>query len=358
MHLPLSFRGLYANSQGPDSALKSASTTSDTQEPIVQGEIINHQPEAGTRRVRDYRASAPKKVTARTMPHASTSSLNSLSSQISSLNLDPSNIPVEDNSSVPSSSLHGNTLEDLQTQHNSLLSQVFTWLQTEKAKLASATNSERGSEITKGDGKAVAPSATVNHGSSAASSERDYYPGSHSSEGLLALDKLERIIAHHSHGSKEHLLGLPSWRPKGVWASAKRAAVKGLRRGSASDSDSADIDPPVPSADVVLDNSKTLLFSGGEADSDVDLLATNSGNKPASKDREYWFHFKSEILRLTHTLEFKGWRRVPLDAGGEVEVVRLSGALTNAVYVVSPPKNLNSSVMSPNLSSIPKRPPP
>lgn len=351
MYLFLYSRELYANIQGHGPALKSTTTTSGTQEPVVQGEIINHHSESGTRRVRDYRASAPKKVTARTMPHASSSSLNSVSSQISSLNLDPNNLPVDDTSSSRSFAP-----EDLQAQHNSLLNQIFTWLQTEKAKLASTTTSERGSESAKSAGQTAAPFTLGNNDSSGASSEKDF-PGSYRSESALALDKLERIIAQHSLGSKEYLLGPPSWRSRGAWPSSKRS-FKGLRRGSASDSDTSDIDPPVPSADVTLDNSKTLLYTGGEADSDVDMLPAGSSSKPASKDREYWFHFKSEIVRLTHTLEFKGWRRVPLDAGGEVEVVRLSGALTNAVYVVSPPKNLNSSVMSPNLSAIPRRPPP
>ena len=55
---------------------------------------------------------------------------------------------------------------------------------------------------------------------------------------------------------------------------------------------------------------------------------------------EAWVTFKNEIVRLAHTLRLKGWRRVPLDGGADIEVERLSGALTNAVYVVSPPKRL------------------
>jgi len=47
--------------------------------------------------------------------------------------------------------------------------------------------------------------------------------------------------------------------------------------------------------------------------------------------------FKNEIIRIAHTLKLKGWRRVPLGGGETISVERLSGALTNAVYVVSPP---------------------
>lgn len=63
-------------------------------------------------------------------------------------------------------------------------------------------------------------------------------------------------------------------------------------------------------------------------------------NKRALREKETWLRFKNEIVRLAHTLKLKGWRQVPLDRGGDIEVERLSGALTNAVYVVKPPTNL------------------
>jgi choline kinase len=136
----------------------------------------------------------------------------------------------------------------------------------------------------------------------------------------------------------------------------------------------------VPSADVVLDNSMTLLYSGGEADSDPPPSASSNEFStcaaaaaagtdtdadagamtrmplpPPAKDGGHWLRFKSEILRLTHTLGFRGWRRVPLNAGGAIEVVRLSGALTNAVYLVSPPRRMPDEMPS---TGIPRKPPP
>jgi choline kinase len=138
-----------------------------------------------------------------------------------------------------------------------------------------------------------------------------------------------------------------------------------LRRGSTSDSDYADADLSVPSADVVLDNSMTLLYSGGEADTDPPSSLSNESSTgaaatagtdtdagamtrmpPPAKDGGHWLRFKYEILRLAHTLGLRGWRRVPLKAGGAIEVVRLSGALTNAVYLVSPPKRMPDEVSS------------
>jgi choline kinase len=96
----------------------------------------------------------------------------------------------------------------------------------------------------------------------------------------------------------------------------------------------------VPSCDVVLDNSKTMTYTGGASESSGETV-TLSTSKRAEKERKAWLSFKSEIVRLAHTLRLKGWRTVPLERGGEIEVERLSGALTNAVYVVSPPKNLD-----------------
>ena len=93
----------------------------------------------------------------------------------------------------------------------------------------------------------------------------------------------------------------------------------------------------VPSTDEILDNSKTISTNGPKDTICVD--------------------FKNEIIKLAHTLKLKGWRRVALDAGEDVEVTRLCGALTNAVYVVSPPKNLPPAVPNPKTGYASKRSP-
>lgn len=48
--------------------------------------------------------------------------------------------------------------------------------------------------------------------------------------------------------------------------------------------------------------------------------------------------FKKEVLRLAHTLGCKGWRKIPLEDWREISVNRISGALTNSVFGVTPPK--------------------
>lgn len=82
----------------------------------------------------------------------------------------------------------------------------------------------------------------------------------------------------------------------------------------------------------VLDNSKTLSYASPST--------TDLSRKTTNNSAEAWNVFRSEIVRLTHTLKLKGWRRVPAERSHELEVKRLSGALTNAVYVVCPPKEL------------------
>jgi choline kinase len=126
----------------------------------------------------------------------------------------------------------------------------------------------------------------------------------------------------------------------------RRPSHGGRRRSSgrklgvySSDTEFQDGDVLVPSCDVVLDNSKTMSYTGGLEGSSRETV-TLSTSKRAEKERNAWLAFKGEILRLAHTLRLKGWRRVPLERGGDIEVERLSGALTNAVYVVSPPAEL------------------
>ncbi len=67
-----------------------------------------------------------------------------------------------------------------------------------------------------------------------------------------------------------------------------------------------------------------------------------------------------EIVRLAHTLRLKGWRQISLENGGDIDVERLSGALTNAVYVVSPPAVLPQTPRDPqdSLTSIVFKKPP
>lgn len=157
------------------------------------------------------------------------------------------------------------------------------------------------------------------------------------SDGSTDLSSLEKILERV--GLSEIVSG--DERTTSYLSRHSSSRHRNLRKPSfSSDTDYADGDVVVPSAEVVLDNSKTLGYSGGTADSQINLP---NSSKRALKEKEAWLRFKNEIVRLAHTLRLKGWRQVPLDRGGDIEVERLSGALTNAVYVVKPPANLSLS---------------
>lgn len=202
----------------------------------------------------------------------------------------------------------------------SLFHQVYDWLQHEKIRRKSrkARRAEGVSGVTDGN---------------AAAEERPLDESHHCSESTFSLDKLEKILLQYASSRSADGLGAlqPFKRPT-------RRRTKGLRRGSASESDYTDAEAAVPSVEAFLDNSKTLSYSSSVA-ADNDTADCSSSSKRA-KDREAWLTFKTEIARLAHTLQLRGWRKVPMENAAEIEVTRLSGALTNAVYVVAPPKHL------------------
>ena len=178
------------------------------------------------------------------------------------------------------------------------------------------------------------------HASDPDSTARPRRPSSTTSESSDALDKLELILnqgmAFYDAERETH--------SKSCRLTHRASLSRKLTRqpvNTASDTEyNQDGDISVPSCDVFLDNSRTLYYLGGMPDSEHRYSDTNEDD---DQDQNAWLVFKHEIVRLTHTLRLKGWRRVPLDVSDDVTVERLSGALTNAVYVVSPPLNLVSS---------------
>ncbi|EEH34247.2 hypothetical protein PAAG_05296 [Paracoccidioides lutzii Pb01] len=296
------------------------------------------RPGVESRPIKQHRASTGRRVTARPAPHSSPpsmASLGSLSTQIQSFKFES---VIQDESDPE---MQGRNVEESSHAQLTLLAQVRDWLQQEKAKSSVRRMKKTGAT------ESPVPAMASGDATHAATRQRS---DSQCSDGTLALEKLEQILAQYPVSGKE---GIPSTvirRKRSSISLRRRTSTRSLRRGSISDSNYSDADQAVPNANVALDNSKTLLYGGGEADSDFG----NQGlNKPASKDKEHWIRFKYEIVRLTHTLGLRGWRRVPIEDSRNIEVVRLSGALTNAVYVVSPPQN------SPSTSSLaPKRPPP
>lgn len=245
----------------------------------------------------------------------------------------------------------GKSYQDL---HGSLVAQVIEWLHEEKRKYKNVPATKNSGPVS-----SMAQWTKELRASPAPIAED-------STKGIdtnLALDKLEKIISDSAalaarisrHSFSSHRPHTPR---KKSSSSSKRPRGASLGAPS-SDTEYHDGDALIPSADVVLDNSKTLGYFGGAASDVPELTRTVSGKSSKSVKEDNWISFKNEIIKLAHTLRLKGWKHVPLNSGAEVDVRRLSGALTNAVYVVSPPKHIAEAPLgadAQNSSNIKRRP--
>jgi choline kinase len=237
--------------------------------------------------------------------------------------------------------------------HDKLLTQVAEWLQAEKAKRAARKSKKRkGSENEQLEFRQETDGSTTSRPRTSSQS---------SDSSAISLERLQRILEDNmnSFGYERFPAASPVLgprRPSFHHPTRRRSSARKFGGLASSDTEYQDGDVVVPSCDVVLDNSKTMSYSGGGPDSSSET-PTLSTSKRAEKERKAWLEFKREIVRLAHTLRLKGWRRVPLERGGDIEVERLSGALTNAVYVVSPPKDLPSLLNANSKPYTPKPPP-
>ncbi|PSR94025.1 choline kinase [Coniella lustricola] len=223
-----------------------------------------------------------------------------------------------------------------------LLSQISDWLQHEKAK-RDARKPRRHHHLRRRHHRSQPVEETIPEQPEPdveISLERTTSADSNSSE--VSFDRLQRILENSMAA-----LGLNSIPQPGTklgrrlsHRSKKYASRSSLHlsRAASSDTDYVDGDALVPSCDAILDNTQTLKYSQGGADDAVSICSRRE-----EKEKQVWITFKNEIIRLAHTLRLKGWRRVPLDFGDDIAVERLSGALTNAVYVVTPPQELPES---------------
>lgn len=240
----------------------------------------------------------------------------------------PSMRPQDDASSQTS---HPHRTRHGQYYSEKLVSQVHDWLSRERQKMEAANSKRRHLHHR----KSKSPPSEAADGSAepVLKPQRSDSIDSQSSE--ISFDRLQRILDESmaSMGIKD----VPRYPSRGGRTKHKKSMSRGsLHRTASSDTDYVDGDVIVPSCDSWLDNSKTLSYTGGSVSTDD--LSENSTRQ--ERDREAWLKFKNEIIRAAHTLKIKGWRKVPLDAGDSVDVERLSGALTNAVYVVTPPTDL------------------
>ncbi|KAI3341040.1 kinase-like domain-containing protein [Ustulina deusta] len=307
-----------------------SSTTSSTKAvQIAEPEQNPGNPEE-TPPKRQFSVGLAKRLSGRSPATAASSSRSSLLSQTSLEALDglaKTMSPQQtQQDSAPSQRPHRHRIDVVGER---IIAQVSEWLEHERIKRQNrkARRPHGGRrKHQKGDveGEQSESQSTVQ--------ARRFSIDSQSSE--VSLDRLQRIIDDSM--SSLGLNVIPHHSPRLGRKSQRRRSIA-LNRAASSDTEYHDGDVLVPGCDGVLDNSKTLSYTGGNATGGE---AVSASKRREEKERKAWLAFKSEIIRLTHTLRLKGWRRVPLDGGDMISVERLSGALTNAVYVVTPPEDM------------------
>lgn len=254
-----------------------------------------------------------------------------------------------DTSGYESSATATSHKEHHKHRHEGLLHQVTAWIKQEKAR---RNKSKKKHKHRVKDGVHV----ERDHDRTPRATSHNRRDSSESSEGEAALDMLQEIL-----NKSLAITGIPHSSSTSSLPRRKASMMKLRRQSTAysSDGEHLDVDLSVPHADVYLDNSKTLAYGSVTGESNI----PGEGGRPPlirmASTRDAWRTFQFEIVRLAHTLRIKGWRRVPMELSHNIEVERLSGALTNAVYVVSPPRELPSTTSDgAQGSETPRKPPP
>ncbi|OAA60649.1 choline kinase [Cordyceps fumosorosea ARSEF 2679] len=219
-----------------------------------------------------------------------------------------------------------------------LLAQVSDWLDHERRKASRRKkrthlhhhHAPRRSSTSPPEDAASRKGRDDDTGAAPANRERSDSVDSQSSD--VSLDRLQRIVEDSM--SSMGLTAVPHFSPRPP--RHNKLKRRGSLRAASSDTEYTEGDVVVPSCDAWLDNSKTLVYSGTALSNEEPEAAATR----VAKEKEVWLVFKNEIIRIAHTLRLKGWRRVPLGDGHRIWVERLSGALTNAVYVVTPPADI------------------
>ncbi|KAK7750412.1 hypothetical protein SLS62_007600 [Diatrype stigma] len=292
---------------------------------IAEPEQPQPEPEGGSMR-RHFSAGVGKRLSGRPPAVAADSSRTSLLSQASLEALDSlaSNSSLDVTQDTGASHHH----RHLANHHfgERLISQISEWLEHERTK--NQNRKSRGIHSRRKPSDHAAKSAETPQPEATRRDSID----SESSD--VSFDRLQRIVEEGMNALG--LKSIPHYATKLSRKPQRRRSIQ-LHRTLSSDTEFHDGEVLVPSCDAVLDNSKTLSYSGGKSTSSDQ---TPDSNEKEEKEQKAWLSFKNEIIRLAHTLRLKGWRRVALDSGESISVERLSGALTNAVYVVSPPDDL------------------
>jgi choline kinase len=265
----------------------------------------NERPDSSSSKL--HRASiSGKKMTGRPPPSQSNSSTE-LARKISSLNLSSSE------------QIDTSSQDSQQTDAKRILTQVAEWLHHEKTKRLKRKTRKKRRHVE----KSVAPDEVDNDDED--DDDDASAPDRPTGDSDFDLGSLESILAGYmktSAGSTPRLLPRSPNILGRKGSLAKKFKPQSLPPQS-SDTEFFGDEVLVPNVEADLDNSKTMAYAGGGADTDC-------SEKSRKKDQKHWDTFKQDILRLTHTLRLKGWRRISIDHGGELDVARLSGKRTDA----------------------------
>ncbi|KAI9890281.1 MAG: hypothetical protein M1814_004316 [Vezdaea aestivalis] len=302
------------------------STPSSSHNPNQQG-----QDEVASSRqlAKQHRARPAKRLIGRTSIDGSTSSLHSLasySSLDSSLRADLRPVGEEG----PSIFRKDGSDDSSNHAHTNLVAQISQWIKAERDKRQ--LNRHMPHRSLK-HGHQRHHSKNLGEGASTKSPAESEGADLDVSEDDSSFNELEKILEESLAGLKVAPQTYQSDRRPSLANRRRSSVLRRMRKSStaaSSDTDYYDGDLLVPSCEAVLDNSKATA-------------CTNPAGEPSCQsEADGLERFKNDIVRLAHTLKLKGWRKVPLDRGSDITVKRLSGALTNAVYVVSPPKDLRA----------------
>ncbi|KAJ9616741.1 hypothetical protein H2200_000460 [Cladophialophora chaetospira] len=259
-----------------------------------------------------------------------------LTKTMSYFNLDSNDAPEPSPLAAGTSITPGVTPAESKTPDlRSVLSQVADWLQEEKSKRHKRRHHHLHHHH---DQHLQTPEIQPGEAKTYDSNKSDAEPD-------LSLERLESILQGFA-GSSSKLLrkaSAPALRKSSIAQKFKQSRAV---PAASSDTEFFGDDILVPNVEAKLDNTKTMAFTDLAADDDA-------SEKAKRKDYEHWVTFKKDVLRLTHTLKIKGWRRIPLEQAAEIDIARLSGALTNAVYVARPPKNAPEPDKSHNAEAAP-----
>jgi len=177
-----------------------------------------------------------------------------------------------------------------------VITQVTEWLQHEKAKRAARRGQTQDGQSRLTSAVDATKSLLGKGHSEGHTHQKGRHRHASSSSGLsdtsLALEELEKIVATGMNFDGDKVI-TPKQERRGPHfsrrGSTRRRTLRKYSTVASSDTDYQEGDALVPSAEVVLDNSKTLGYTGGAAESQTDLL---NPNKRSMRENEAWVHFK------------------------------------------------------------------